>query len=423
MIRPMFLVYEILLWVVFILALPWFLVVGLIRGKYLSTARERFGRHDDAPSRNDLWIQAVSVGETVAARTIVTAIQKKRPDLAIVVTTTTITGQAMAGKLFPNCRIAYFPFDFSRSVRRFLDHFSPRVYVTIETEIWPNVTRICAERGIPVGLVNGRISDKSAARYRSVRVLLGPILDLYQIFVVREEIDRDRLVAMGARAERVEVAGNAKFDFEISNTPFEIEPRIRELAGGRPIFVMGSVVEAEEDLVAPILPDLASAGIFTILAPRKPERFDAVARKMQAAGVKMIRRSSLPDGGASADVVMLDSIGELARVYELASVAFVGGSIAPTGGHNPIEPAAAGVPVAFGPHMSNFREIASVFLEREAAIEVASAEELKDLVIRLSSDEPLREEYARRAAGVIESNRGAADRIADRVIAMMSSEG
>jgi 3-deoxy-D-manno-octulosonic-acid transferase len=420
MIRRMFIVYELLLWAAFVIALPWFIVIGLVRGKYLSTARERFGRHDDEPSRNDLWIQSVSVGETVAARTIVTAIEKRRPDLSIVITTTTITGQAMARKLFPGCRVAYFPFDFSRSVRRFLDHFNPRAYVTVETEIWPNVTRLCAERGIPIGLVNGRISDKSAARYRSVRALLGPILDFYDTFVVREEIDRDRLVAMGAPAGRVEVAGNVKFDFEISETPLEIEPRMRALAAGRPTVVMGSVVEGEEDLVVPLLPDIAAAGIFTIIAPRKPERFDSVARKMQAAGIRFLRRTAIDESDA-ADVLMLDSIGELARVYKLAAVAFVGGSIAPTGGHNPIEPAAAGVPVAFGPHMSNFREIASVFLERDAAIEVASPEALRDLVVRLCGDDALRQEYAERAKGVIDANKGAASRIAEKVIEMLDA--
>lgn len=414
----MFFVYEILLWVVFVVALPWFLVVGLVRGKYLSTARERFGRHDDEPSRNDLWIQSVSVGETVAARTIVTAIQKMRPDLSIVITTTTITGQAMAEKLFPKCRVAYFPFDFTRSVRRFLDHFNPRAYVTVETEIWPNVTRLCAERGIPIGLVNGRISDKSASRYRAVKALLGPILERYAMFVVREDVDRERLVAMGARETSIEVAGNVKFDFEISDVPLEIEPRIRALAAGRPIVVMGSVVEGEEDLVVPLLPDIMAAGIFTIIAPRKPERFDAVARKMQAAGTRFVRRSSI-EGNETADVLMLDSIGELARIYRLAAVAFVGGSIAPTGGHNPIEPAAAGVPVTFGPHMSNFREIASVFLERDAAIEVGSPSELKDLVIRFCGDEAQRTEYAARARGVIEANRGAAGRTAERIIEML----
>jgi len=236
--------------------------------------------------------------------------------------------------------------------------------------------------------------------------------------VVREETDRARLVAMGAPTDRIEVAGNVKFDFEISDVALEIEPRVRELAKGRPIAVLGSVVEAEEDLIVPIVPELAAKGVFTILAPRKPERFDAVARKMREAAVNFVRRSALP-GEGEADVLMLDSIGELARIYKLATIAFVGGSIAPTGGHNPIEPAAAGVPVAFGPHMTNFREIAAVFLERDAAIEVGSAGALRDLVVRLCDDEATRDEYADRARGVIDANRGAAARIADRVIAML----
>ena len=173
MIGRMFLAYEVLLVLVFILASPWFLLVGLMRGKYLPSLGERLGRHAGEPSTSDLWVQAVSVGEVIAARTIVRAIQSARPGLSIVITTTTLTGQAMAKKLFPECRIAWFPFDFTASVKRFLDHYAPRAYVTVETEIWPNVTRICSERGIPVGLVNGRISDRSFTRYRRIRFFLA----------------------------------------------------------------------------------------------------------------------------------------------------------------------------------------------------------------------------------------------------------
>ncbi|MGK2859169.1 MAG: 3-deoxy-D-manno-octulosonic acid transferase [Thermoanaerobaculia bacterium] len=419
MIGRMFLAYEVLLVLVFVLASPWFLLIGLMRGKYLPSLGARLGRHAGEPSANDLWVQAVSVGEVIAARTIVRAIQNERPGLSVVVTTTTLTGQAMAKKLFPECRIAYFPFDFTISVKRFLDHYSPRAYVTVETEIWPNVTRICAERGIPVGLVNGRISDRSFTRYRRIRFVLAPVLALYRSMSVREEVDRERLAAMGAPGERIHVDGNVKFDFDAGDAPLEIAPEITRLARGRKIVVLGSIVEGEDELVARELPRILAAGAFVVLAPRKPERFDATAKAIEAAGVRMLRRSALEPGKGEADLLMLDSIGELARVYKLAALAFVGGSLVPTGGHNPIEPAACGVPVAFGPHMSNFREIASVFLDSDAAIEVATPAALTRLVDEILHDDAKRAEYAERAYAVIDRNRGAAARIARHVTEMV----
>jgi 3-deoxy-D-manno-octulosonic-acid transferase len=415
----MFLAYEVLLVLVFILASPWFLLIGLARGKYLPSLRERLGHHTGPRSTNDLWVQAVSVGEVIAARTIVRAIQAARPGLSIVLTTTTLTGQTMARKLFPECRVAYFPFDFSLSVNRFLDHYAPRAYVTVETEIWPNVTRLCDARGIPVGLVNGRISDRSFIRYRRIRFMLGHVLALYRSMSVREEADRDRLAAMGAPRERIHVDGNVKFDFDAGDAPLEIAPEIERLARGRKIVVLGSIVEGEDELVARELPAIVAAGAFVVLAPRKPERFDATAKAIEGAAVRMLRRSALVPGEGEADLLMLDSIGELARVYRLATLAFVGGSLVPTGGHNPIEPAACGVPVAFGPHMSNFREIAAVFLEGDAAIEVATPAALTRLVDDLLHDDAKRAEYARRAFSVIDRNRGAAARIAKHVAEML----
>lgn len=415
----MFLAYEVLLVLVFVLASPWFLLIGLARGKYLPSLRERLGKHAGEPTTHDLWVQAVSVGEVIAARTIVRAIQAARPGISIVVTTTTLTGQTMAKRLFPECRVAYFPFDFTVSVNRFLDHYAPRAYVTVETEIWPNVTRLCAARGIPVGLVNGRISDRSFGRYRRVRFLLGRVLAMYRSMSVREEVDRERLAAMGAPRDRIHVDGNVKFDFDAGDAPLEIAPEIERLARGRKVVVLGSIVEGEDEIVARELPAIVAAGAFVVLAPRKPERFDACARAIDAAGVRMLRRSALVFGQGEADLLMLDSIGELARVYRLASLAFVGGSLVPTGGHNPIEPAACGVPVAFGPHMSNFREIAQVFLDADAAIEVATPAALTRLVDAMLHDDASRAEYARRAFAVIDRNRGAAARIARHVTEML----
>jgi 3-deoxy-D-manno-octulosonic-acid transferase len=416
--RRMFLLYEVMLHLVFILSLPFFLVVGFIRGKYLTNFRERFGHYVHAPEAHDLWIHAVSVGEVMAARTIFDEVRAQRPATTLVLTTTTITGQQTARRLFKGATVTYFPFDFSRTVHRFLDHHSPRALLLVETEIWPNVTRIAAKRNLPILLANGRISDRSFGKYRAVRFLLGGILRLFRSFLVREELDRERFVAIGAPADRVHVAGNVKFDFTPDSTPLEIEPALLRLCARRPLFVFGSTVVGEDEMLLPLIDELRGRGSFVVIAPRKPERFDIVDGLLADSGLRYVRRSEW-DGSddREADVVLLDSIGELARLYRDAAGAFVGGSLLPgTGGHNPIEPAAVGVPVAFGPYMSNFREIAATFTQAGAARQVTSVGELSAFFRELLDDDAKRAELGERAQAVVAKNQGAAKRIAGATI-------
>ncbi|HEY0789360.1 MAG TPA: 3-deoxy-D-manno-octulosonic acid transferase [Thermoanaerobaculia bacterium] len=417
----MFALYEALLWAAFLLLLPWFAVVGFLKGKYWASFPARLGSYRGRGGEHDVWVQAVSVGEVAAAKSLIERLRERRGDLRIVVTTTTATGQAMARRLFPNDTVTYFPFDFSFSVRRFLAHHEPRLYVAVETEIWPNAARLARARRMRVAIVNGRLSDRSFHRYRRFRPLLTRIFGFYDELMVRSEADRERYVAIGARPERTFVTGNLKFDLDATTSEEpEIAPELLRLATGRPIFVAGSTMEGEDEALLAHLPRLVAKGCFVVLAPRKPDRFEIVAGFLATSGIRWARRSELPNPGVeAADLLLLDSIGELARIYRYAVAAFVGGSIVPTGGHNPIEPASAGTPVAFGPHMSNFREIAETFLAAGGAVQVQNAAQLIAFVEKMMVDTAAREDLAAKGRTVVDTNRGAAERTAERLLRLL----
>lgn len=417
----MYVLYEVLLYLVLVLGLPWFLLMGLLRGKYLVNARARFGFYRGRAEEHDLWIHAVSVGETLAARAVVDEILRQRPGTSIVFTTTTITGQAQAARLYRGATVTYFPFDFARAVGRFLEHHRPRVFATMETEIWPNVTRLARERGLRLILANGRISDRSLPRYRAFRFVIRHILAKYDRILARETTDRDRFITLGANADRVEVTGNVKFDYEPDETPLEDAARIESLIGNRKVVILGSTMEGEDEALLPEVERLVNAQqAFVVIAPRRPERFELVAGLLQTSTLRFVRRSELDAYEGVADVLLLDSLGELAKMYRYATVAFIGGTLVPIGGHNPIEPAAAGVPVCFGRSMSNFREIARVFLKNEAAKEVATAEEAGEFAARMIEEPELQRAWGARARETVLQNRGASARTAQRIVELLA---
>src|SRR5712692_3194720 len=416
--RRMFVLYEVLLYLVFLLALPFFLITGLLRGKYLANFPERIGFYRTPAAPHDLWIHAVSVGETLASRPVIDEVLRRRPGTSIVFTTTTLTGQTQARRLFPEATVTYFPFDFSASVRRFLDHHRPRLFTAMETEIWPNVTRLSRARGLRLMLANGRLSDRSFPRYRIFRPIVQRILRHYDRVLVRDESDRKRFIDIGAPASAVETTGNVKFDFAPDEKPLAIASELQQLIAGRPVLILGSTREGEDEAIIPGLRKfIEEKNAFVIIAPRKPERFDTVAAMIT---VPFVRRSQLGGGQPPSAVLLLDSVGELTRIYRYATVAFVGGSLVPTGGHNPIEPAAAGVPVCFGPSMSNFREIASVFLRQHAAEEVATARDAVAFARRMIADEPARRAMGERALQTVAENRGASERTARRIVELLA---
>lgn len=417
----MYVLYEVLLYLVLILALPYFLLTGVLRGKYLVNFPERMGVYRGRKAEeHDLWIHAVSVGEALAAQPVVREIERQRPGTSIVFTTTTLTGQAQARRLYPAATVTYFPFDFAFAVKRFLDQHKPRVFATMETEIWPNATRLARARGLRLVLANGRISDRSLPRYRAFRAVVGHVLKKYDRILAREETDRDRFIAIGAPAAAVETSGNVKFDYEPDATPLEIAPRIEQLIAGRKVFVIGSSIEGEDEQLLPHVESfVARHNAFVIVAPRKPERFELVAGMLATSALKFVRRSELAQCHGEADVLLLDTFGELAKIYRYATVAFVGGSLVKHGGHNPIEPAAHGVPVCFGESMSNFREIAQVFLKNEAAAEVGSAEEAIAFAEKMFDDEATQRAWGARARNTVLQNRGASERTARRIVELL----
>jgi 3-deoxy-D-manno-octulosonic-acid transferase len=408
MIEPMFLLYEVLLRLVLFLGSPIFLG----RRKYRANLGARLGRYRHEAKPHDLWIHAVSVGEAHAAKPVVAEILRRRPGTSIVITTTTVTGQEQARRLFPDATVTYFPLDFKRSVRRFLDHHQPRVFATMETEIWPNATRLSRERGLKLILANGRISDRSYPRYRILRPAIKRILRNYDRILAREQQDADRFVAIGAPRGVVEVSGNVKFDYLPDARPLEIALQLEALIAGRPVIVFGSTMEGEDEALLPLTESLDA---FLIVAPRKTERFDAVAALL--ANRRFVRRSAWRN--IEADVLLLDTLGELARVYAYATAAFVGGSLVPTGGHNPIEPAAAGVPVCFGPHMSNFRDVAKAFVRAGAARMTRTPQEVIGFADQMIRDRKWHVEISDKARAVVEQNRGAASRTAARIVELL----
>jgi 3-deoxy-D-manno-octulosonic-acid transferase len=429
----MYVLYEVLLYLVLLLALPYFLFTGFLRGKYVVNFPVRAGRFAHRGEPHDLWIHAVSVGETLAAKPIVDEILRQRPETSIVFTTTTITGQAQARRLYPDATVTYFPFDFAFAVRRFLDHHRPRAFATMETEIWPNVTRLSKSRGLRLLLANGRISDRSFPRYRAFRWVVRHVLRKYDRILARETTDRNRFVAMGAPPEIVEVSGNVKFDYHPDETPLEIAPQLEEMIGGRKVVVLGSTMEGEDEALLPEVEGLlAQHRVFVVIAPRKPERFEMVAGLLATSQLRFVRRSELPvasdrlpahgdrQPATLPDVLLLDTFGELARIYRYATAAFIGGTLMPTGGHNPIEAAAYGVPVCFGPSMSNFREIAQVFLRNEAAAEVRTAAEVAEFAARMIEQPELQRAWGDRARDTVLQNRGASERTARRIVELLA---
>lgn len=380
------------------------------RGRhYLPTLAGRLGRIDMEPAESSgfLWLHAVSVGEVGVAATLARALP---PEIPLLVTTVTPTGQERARVLFKDrAEVAYLPFDLGFAVRRFFDRFQPRALVLVEGDYWPLVLSEARRRGLPVAVVNGRVGDRSFARLRYLRHLkglLGVLFSGVDRFGVQTPEDRDRLLALGVPVERVTVTGNLKYESPEPLFKPELEDRLRALARGRPILLAGSTMRGEEEQVLDAFGRLAGRAML-VLAPRHPERWDEAGALVGARGVNAVRRSRIPEEEGDADVVLLDSLGELAGLYRIAAGSFIGGTLVPTGGHNPLEPARFGVPVAVGPSMHNFRDMAEQFDRARAWQRVADAEELARVWTEWIDDPAAAREQGQRALALLEENRGA----------------
>ena len=412
----MYILYSILLAVGFVLALPWFLWKGRKSGKYMRTFRERMGRlpvYLNVDGERSIWIHAVSVGEALAARPLVLALRERFPGYRLFLSTTTMTGNAVAARSGSDLDgLFYAPFDWPGPVRHALSVLNPELLVLVETELWPNLIHEAHRRGTRVAVVNGRISNRSLGRYLRVRRFLRRVLGEIDLFLMQGETYAERIQAMGAPPDRVRVTGNLKYDAVEPGRPPERLARLVEgqPSRSRPLWIAGSTVGGEEEIVLRAFHQVRERvrDAALVVAPRHPERFDSVPPLVEAAGFRCRRRSTLDPGAwGDGEVLLLDTLGELARLYGLASVVFVGGSLVSAGGHNILEPAAAGKPVVVGPHMENFQEIADQFLSEGALVQVDTPEDLGREVAALMLDEARRRDLGERAQGLVERNRGA----------------
>ena len=448
----MYFIYSLLMGLAALLLTPYWVVQGLRHGKYFSNLTERLGLSfptlDKLPPdrAGAIWIHAVSVGEVLSGVTLARQLKVAYPDRSLIVSTTTITGQAVARERLSFAdAIVYFPLDWSFCVRRAFEAIRPSLVLVLETEIWPNFLREAGRRKVPIVFVSGRISDRSFARYQKffgafgflLRPLLKDALSHGSAFLMQSEKDAERIRALGAPTGRVAVSGNLKYDSELpSPTPLAnwLEAEVHR-SGRSPVIVAGSVVATEEPLALIAFGTLEGEyrDALLVLAPRKPEQFSAAAEYIEESHRKFIRRSQLPIPspaqaavGASADpghvgipsdvtVFLLDSIGELASLYRLADGAFVGGSLVPSGGHNILEPAAFGKVPVFGPSMENFAEIASRFVSAGAAIQVESPEDVGVAWIELFRNPQRMKEMSDKARNLVESSRGATSRALEKI--------
>jgi 3-deoxy-D-manno-octulosonic-acid transferase len=424
----MFLLYSFLLTLGILAMLPVFLWDALRHGKYVEGLRERAGGVKvGAKGRPVIWLHCVSVGETQAARPLARALVERFPSHALVVSTTTLTGQRVAREAFRGIatNVIYFPFDWAWSVRRALRSVDPSVVLLMETELWFRFLRECNERHIPVALVNGRISTRSFRRYSLIRGFVRNALDTLSLALMQTDEDAARLVELGLARERIKVSGNLKFDLDTDmNAPLitdELRARFA-LDDGRPLVVAASTHAPEERVVLEAFKLLrASLDDATqprlLVAPRHPERFAEVASLIDSSDLAWARRRDAPSADdARCDVILLDTVGELRALYPLAAVVFIGGSIAPTGGHNVLEPAHAARCIVTGAHTFNFTEIIRRLVEADALVQLpalsdaetpsALAKTLRELLI----DDARRRRLGTNALAVLEQNRGATAR-------------
>jgi 3-deoxy-D-manno-octulosonic-acid transferase len=419
----MYLAYSLLLSLGLVVLIPHFLFQALAHGKYIAGLRQRLGAVPPVNGKPVIWLHCVSVGETQAARPLAKRLKQQFPQHDLVVSTITRTGQTLARDVFRNqaVRIFYFPFDWRWTVRRALKAVNPAVVLIMETELWPNFLRECSKRRIPVALVNGRISRQSYRRYRLISFFLRRVLSSLTIAVMQSEADAERLKALGMPEEGLFTAGNLKFDAELAG---ELTTKTEELRkrfafeASAPLVLAASTHAPEEQIILESIQKLRQKQpVRLMLAPRHPERFNEVAGLLQKSGLSWTRRTNPPNANdANAAVILLDTIGELPATYTLAQIVFVGGSLVDKGGHNVLEPAAAGATVVTGCHTHNFQAIVELMNEAGALVqlpaleEAAASEELAYVFENLLASPAEREELGRRAKQLITANKGAADR-------------
>lgn len=418
--------YNLALMVALVASAPWWLWKMATTQKYRRGMAERLGRTRvfvEQKNRPLIWLHAVSVGEVLAVSRLVRELEARLPGCFIAISTTTRTGQELAQKRFGTERVFYCPLDLPWATRNWLNALRPSLLILTETEFWPNLLAGCFRRRIPVAVVNARISDRSWPRYRRLRGLWRPFLSRIDCFLAQSASDAQRLEVLCGAVDRVRVAGNLKFDVHAAEQA-EATRLLRAQLAGRRVVVAGSTLEGEETALLSAWPTLLAADprLLLVLAPRHPERFSAVASLLEESGMAWKRRSEWQgESLASGSILLLDTIGELASVYALASVAFVGGSLIPAGGHNLLEPAQFAVPIVAGPSYENFRAITEDLLEHDA-MRVASRETLAATLVEVLQSSELANQLGARALEAFEQKTGATARSVEAILALLPEE-
>ncbi|GAB4299954.1 MAG: 3-deoxy-D-manno-octulosonic acid transferase [Desulfuromonadia bacterium] len=417
---PLFPIYRVLTTLLMPVALTHHLLRSRKRGRPTSF-RERlylFSPSPPPPQRPVILIHAVSVGEAMAARPLTEAIKGDLPGSFLVMTTGTETGQEIARTIPGLDQLLYFPFvDHAAAVKRMYDILSPRIVIVMETELWPNLFGEAKGRGIPLIIANGRISDRSFPRYRRFSPLFRPVLSLVDRFLMQSPLDAERIIALGADPARVEIAGNLKYDIPLIYTDDGEQQRIRRtwhLSPDTHLLLFASTHRGEEEMIASALSLLDRTTPRSILVvPRHPERGEEAGIPFRTEGfepVLLSRWGDRRDPLRENEVLIVDRIGVLMELYRVATLAFVGGSLVPHGGHNLLEPASCGVPILHGPHLHNFRDMARLFAERRGSITVTDSSSLTSAVTNLLTSSDLRSAMGERGRVIVADNRGALDR-------------
>ncbi len=407
---------------------PLFFLRLLIRGKkapgYLQRWNERLAIYRiNALKESIIWLHAVSVGEVEAAFPLIQKIQKHFPEYTILVTTTTPTGSSRVKSLFgQSIRHVYLPYDLPVCVRRFYKVFNPKIGIIMETEIWPNLFYYSAENATPLVIVNARLSQKSAAGYGYFRSLVKLTLAQVSCIAAQTEDDAKRFIEIGADAETLKSTGNMKFDLVLQKDIYSDAAILRkEIFNQRAIFIAASTHQGEDEQVLDAYAAIKErfSDLILILVPRHPERFDTVAELCLKRGFDIVRRSENQACRPETNIFLGDTLGELKIFYAASDIAFVGGSLVARGGQNVLEPAAVGVPVIMGPHTFNFKNIAQMLIETNAAIRVANSDDLANRVIDLMADKKQRIEMGEHGKTFVQKNRGAVDRTMECILGVM----
>lgn len=416
--------YNILLILAALFLLPYYLLRGIKYGKSRRGVRERLGYYDPLlltalKEKPVVWIHAVSVGESRAAVPLIKRIHQDYPDHLVLLSNVTETGHAIALKNPDIDHCIFFPFDFSWTVKRALSLIQPEAIVIVETEIWPNFTRRAGQLGIPLLLVNGRISDRSYPRYRSVRFLLRPVLEVFSAFCMQSQADSERITALGALSSRVENTGNMKFDHElkiVSNEQIAENKRRFLLPEDTAILVAGSTHDGEEKLLVEAYNNIAAEldrDLILVLIPRHPERKKDVQSLLKSVDVNCRLRSQLKKDDpfiAPRDVLLVDTLGEVLDFYSVADLVFVGGSFVPIGGHNLLEASLLSKPVLFGPHIHNFKEISKKLVRSGAGVMVADQSQFECQSLTMLKDPARCKAMGEAGLTLVAENAGATER-------------